>query len=84
MVGVTYIFSSTMPLAMVEPPRGLAFMAEMEWLLLYDCSNTEQSKQAKREHTVHHCKACVNVATRQYKWTTPGMRSSSRQPSNVR
>ena len=28
----TYIFSSTMPLAMAAPPKGLAFNAVTEWL----------------------------------------------------
>ena len=30
----THIFSNTMPLAMEEPPRGLAFIAVTEWDLL--------------------------------------------------
>ena len=31
-----YIFSTTIPLAMDEPPRGFAFMADTECDFLYD------------------------------------------------
>ncbi len=33
-----HIFSSTMPLAMAAPPRGLAFMCVTEWALFHCCS----------------------------------------------
>lgn len=36
----TYIFSSTMPLAMAAPPRGLAFMCVTECALFHRCSSS--------------------------------------------